>query len=85
MLLLRGLLERLRRRIIGERLRGDRDRLRGGVRERERLRDRLRIGDLSFALPFFALSSDEFLSSSAYRTSEIFVKQLNRLMDGFLI
>jgi hypothetical protein len=62
-LLLRGLRVRLRRRVIGERFRGDRERLRG-VRERERLRDRLRIGDLSLGLPFLALSSERLLISS---------------------
>jgi hypothetical protein len=63
MLLLRGLRVRLRRRVIGERFRGDRERLRG-VRERERLRDRLRIGDLSLALPFLVLSSERLFISS---------------------
>lgn len=62
--LLLGLLVRLRLRPIGDRLLGDRERFRG-VRERERVRDLLRIGDLSLVLPFFALSSAEFFNSSA--------------------
>lgn len=59
-LLRRGLRERLRRLLIGERLRGDRDLFRGGVRERLLLR----VGE-SLGFPFFDLSSKESFNSSA--------------------
>lgn len=63
---LRGLRDRLLRllnRGLGDRLRGERDRERAGLRGGVRSRLLLRTGDLSFGRPFFAFSVKFFSSS----------------------